>query len=56
MLVRLGNACNLDVTAEGIESTTQAERLLALGCRFGQGMYFHTPMPAEMVTSLLAQI
>lgn len=54
LLVRLGEACDLDVTAEGIETATQAERLLALGCAYGQGMYFHAPLPAEMVTSLLS--
>ena len=53
MLVRLGGACDLDVTAEGIETARQAERLLALGCTFGQGTHFHAAMPAEMVTSLL---
>jgi diguanylate cyclase (GGDEF)-like protein len=53
MLVRLGSACDLDVTAEGIESARQAERLLALGCTFGQGTHFHAAMPAQMVTSLL---
>ncbi len=53
MLVRLGNACDLDVTAEGIETSRQAERLLALGCAFGQGTHFHAAMPSEMVTSLL---
>jgi diguanylate cyclase (GGDEF)-like protein len=53
MLVRLGDACDLDVTAEGIETSRQAERLLALGCAYGQGTHFHPAMPAEMVTSLL---
>ena len=54
MLVRLGSACDLDVTAEGIESAPQAERLLGLGCTFGQGRYFHAAMPAELVTGLLS--
>ncbi len=53
MLVRLGEACGLDVTAEGIESAAQAARLLALGCAYGQGTHFHTAMPPEMVTTLL---
>ena len=53
LLVRLGEACDLHVTAEGIESPVQAERLLALGCAYGQGIHFHAAMPAEMVTSLL---
>lgn len=54
MLVRLGDACDLDVTAEGIESAAQAERLLGLGCTFGQGTYFHAAMPSEMVTTHLS--
>lgn len=53
MLVRLGEACDLDVTAEGIETPAQAERLLALGCEFGQGVYYHAAMAADMVTTLL---
>lgn len=53
MLVRLGAACNLRVTAEGIESAKQAERLLTLGCKFGQGLHFRAPMPSELVSELL---
>ncbi len=55
MLVRLGAACNLRVTAEGIETTEQADRLLALGCEYGQGLHFHAPLAAETMTSLLAE-
>src|SRR5579884_777994 len=49
LLVRLGDACDLGVTAEGIESAAQAERLLALGCTYAQGLYFHPAMPAELI-------
>lgn len=52
MLVRLGDACNLRVTAEGIEHIEQAERLLTLGCRYGQGLHFRAPMPGELVSEL----
>ncbi|HEV3154934.1 MAG TPA: EAL domain-containing protein [Candidatus Baltobacteraceae bacterium] len=54
MLVGLGQACKLRVTAEGIETPMQAQRLLALGCVYGQGLYFHAAMPAEMVAPLLS--
>jgi EAL domain-containing protein (putative c-di-GMP-specific phosphodiesterase class I) len=54
MLVGLGQACNLRVTAEGVETPMQAQRLLSLGCTYGQGLYFHAAMPAQMVAPLLA--
>jgi len=55
MLVRLGRACDLSVTAEGVETGAQAERLLALGCEFGQGLYFHPPLGADTLTALIRQ-
>ena len=53
MLVRLGAACDLQVTAEGVETAEQAARLLALGCRYGQGLHFHPPLAAQSLTSLI---
>ncbi|HZZ66007.1 MAG TPA: EAL domain-containing protein, partial [Candidatus Baltobacteraceae bacterium] len=53
LLVRLGSACNLQVTAEGIESGAQAGRLLELGCKYGQGIHFHAAMPADRIGALL---
>lgn len=53
MLVRLGAACNLQVTAEGVESKEQAARLLELGCGYGQGFHFHPPLAAESMTALI---
>ena len=53
LLVRLGDACKFRVTAEGIETAEQATRLLALGCTYAQGVYFHAAMPAELIGSLL---
>ncbi len=54
MLVRLGELCNLRVTAEGIETIAQAQRLQALGCVYGQGMYYNAPLPGELVSELLS--
>jgi diguanylate cyclase (GGDEF)-like protein len=53
LLVSLGEACGLRVTAEGVETEMQAKTLLSLGCRSGQGIYFHAPLPAEDISALL---
>lgn len=53
MVVRLGDACGLQVVAEGIEAAGQHELLMQLGCRFGQGMYFYSPLSAQAMTELL---
>ena len=41
----LGHALGLTVTAEGVETATQARRLAALGCDLGQGWHFGRPVP-----------
>ena len=53
LLVGLGEACGLRVTAEGIETEAQAKTLLALGCGSGQGVYFNAPLPAQDIWTLL---
>jgi diguanylate cyclase (GGDEF)-like protein len=53
LLVGLGAACRLRVTAEGVETENQANALLSLGCTSGQGMYFHAPLPADDISALL---
>ena len=44
-LISLGHALGLTVTAEGVETATQARRLAALGCDLGQGWHFGRPVP-----------
>ncbi|TDC78998.1 bifunctional diguanylate cyclase/phosphodiesterase [Micromonospora sp. KC606] len=46
-LVSLAHALDLTVTAEGVETGGQAERLRAIGCDAGQGWHFGRPAPAE---------
>jgi diguanylate cyclase len=42
-LVGLAHAVGLTVTAEGVETAAQAQRLRELGCDAGQGWYFGRP-------------
>ncbi|GLH97006.1 putative bifunctional diguanylate cyclase/phosphodiesterase [Phytohabitans aurantiacus] len=48
-LVHLGHTLDLTVTAEGIESTAQLERLRAIGCDLGQGWLLGRPTTADRV-------
>ncbi len=46
LIAALAHKMNLRAIAEGIESARQVERLLALGCEYGQGYYFSQPLDA----------
>ena len=46
-------ALGLAVTAEGVETTDQLERLRSLGCPQGQGYLFSRPVPAADMAALL---
>ena len=47
VVVGLGRALDLDVIAEGIESSDQHEMLVSLGCRYGQGYAISPALDAE---------
>jgi EAL domain-containing protein (putative c-di-GMP-specific phosphodiesterase class I) len=54
-VIRLCDALGLDVIAEGIESTTQADTVFAAGCRMAQGHLFGRAVPiADLSLSLSA--
>jgi EAL domain-containing protein (putative c-di-GMP-specific phosphodiesterase class I) len=53
-IVTLAHNLNLSVTAEGIETRLQLQRLRALGCELGQGYLFSKPLSAEQVDAILA--
>jgi EAL domain-containing protein (putative c-di-GMP-specific phosphodiesterase class I) len=44
-IVELGRALSLDMIAEGIETSAQADWFRSLGCRLGQGFLYAHPMP-----------
>jgi EAL domain-containing protein (putative c-di-GMP-specific phosphodiesterase class I) len=52
-VIALAAALGMQTVAEGIEEPEQVERLLALGCRYGQGYHYGRPMPAEQITEFL---
>ncbi len=52
-LVSLGHALGLTVTAEGVETAAQAQRLRALGCDEGQGWHFAAALPAPELAEVL---
>ncbi|MBL8517820.1 MAG: PAS domain-containing protein [Betaproteobacteria bacterium] len=55
-VIALGQALQLDVTAEGVESVAQREWLAARGCHAAQGYLSGPPMPAaEFAERFLAQ-
>jgi EAL domain-containing protein (putative c-di-GMP-specific phosphodiesterase class I) len=52
-IIRLGNALGLELIAEGVERPTQAQELLALGCRRAQGFLYSRAVPAEHVEHMI---
>jgi diguanylate cyclase (GGDEF)-like protein/PAS domain S-box-containing protein len=52
-LVTLAHALGLTVTAEGVETPAQAERLRRIGCDSGQGWLFARPGPPASIDKLL---
>ncbi|HEX7134451.1 MAG TPA: EAL domain-containing protein [Iamia sp.] len=52
-IVDMAHRLDLEVTAEGVEHRSQAERLLGLGCTRAQGFLLGRPRTAESVLALL---
>jgi diguanylate cyclase (GGDEF)-like protein/PAS domain S-box-containing protein len=48
-IINLAHDLDLEVVAEGIETTRQMERLIAYGCDYGQGFLFHYPQAADQI-------
>jgi diguanylate cyclase (GGDEF)-like protein/PAS domain S-box-containing protein len=48
-IINLAHDLDLGVVAEGIETVSQMERLMAYGCDYGQGFLFHYPQAADQI-------
>lgn len=46
-VVNIAEAFNFKVVAEGIEEASTVDRLVNLGCRYGQGFFFAKPLPPD---------
>ncbi|MCF2949919.1 EAL domain-containing protein [Paraglaciecola aquimarina] len=51
--IRLSQALNCKMVAEGIEDEEQLLLLMKMGCEFGQGYYFSKPIPIQEMTEQL---
>src|SRR6266571_700426 len=54
-IVDLAEHLDLIVIAEGVETATQRERLIAFGCELGQGFLFAKALEPEAARALLAE-
>ena len=52
-IVRLAQALNLEVVAEGVETADQLKHLKELGSNVVQGYYFSKPLPSKAASALL---
>jgi EAL domain-containing protein (putative c-di-GMP-specific phosphodiesterase class I) len=55
LIILLAHKMNLKVIAEGIETARQLERLVELGCEYGQGYFFSQPMEAKAALIFMRQ-
>jgi EAL domain-containing protein (putative c-di-GMP-specific phosphodiesterase class I) len=46
-ILAIAQALSLDVIVEGVETSAQAELVVALGCQVAKGFYFGRPQSAE---------
>ena len=53
-IVTLAHMLNMDVIAEGIETTAQLDQLKLLKCEHGQGYFFSKPLSREEAEALIA--
>ncbi|HEX3101836.1 MAG TPA: EAL domain-containing protein, partial [Pyrinomonadaceae bacterium] len=54
-ILMLGENLDIEVVAEGIETTQQLDILRSLGCKAGQGYLFSRPVTAEIAENFLRQ-
>jgi diguanylate cyclase (GGDEF)-like protein len=53
-IIKLGKAMQIDVIAEGVETTEQRDLLVRCGCRLFQGYLFSKPLPGPQLHAFLA--
>jgi diguanylate cyclase (GGDEF)-like protein len=51
-IIRLAHQIHMEVVTEGVETTEQLEKIVALGSEYSQGYYFSRPMSADSLDML----
>jgi EAL domain-containing protein (putative c-di-GMP-specific phosphodiesterase class I) len=54
-IVAMSDSLSIETVAEGIEEASQADRMLALGCTYGQGYFFARPVHPEEVPAIIGR-
>jgi EAL domain-containing protein (putative c-di-GMP-specific phosphodiesterase class I) len=54
-IISLAKSINIEVIAEGIETSAEITQLQQLGCGFGQGYWFSKPLGSEAAAQLIAE-
>lgn len=54
-IIRMAQVFDQSVIAEGVETAEHGEKLVQLGCRFGQGYGISRPMPPDAMLGWVAQ-
>ena len=53
-IVNMAKTLTLPIIVEGVETESQKDYLMSLGCRYMQGYFFYKPMPVENIEALIA--
>ncbi|HEY7628238.1 MAG TPA: EAL domain-containing protein [Ilumatobacteraceae bacterium] len=53
-MISMAADAGVEVIAEGVETQTQCDRLVRLGCRLGQGYLFALPLPPDSMSTVLS--
>ena len=54
-IVNMAKTLTLPIIVEGVETQSQKDYLMSLGCRYMQGYFFHKPMPVAAFEALIAR-
>jgi EAL domain-containing protein (putative c-di-GMP-specific phosphodiesterase class I) len=52
-MLALGRTLDKKMVAEGVETQAQLQRLIELGCEYGQGFLLARPMPPDVAESVI---
>ena len=55
-MLEMGQACGVEITAEGVETEQQRLILSNMGFRRGQGYLFAPPVPMDRLPEVLADL